>query len=284
MDRKSAAGGDGTQVQEADTNGDGATDTWITTDAAGAVLRKEEDRTGDGKSDLSAWFEAGKLVRLEQDTKGRGCTDLQQWFDANEKVRAEFRDTGDDCKMDVWSYFENERIVRQGLDSKAQGHPDVLNHLNPDGSIRIQEVASGSNGAKPDKKLFLAGDGSVVAQCLLGDDKKHLSARAIVKAGVVSEVLLDTTGSQYADTRQILSDGKLVRVEADTNRDHRPDVVQTFDAGALRYQDEDTNGDGVVDQRFEGEKAVPVPPGTTIPRDAFTRLDCGSFDSFWSKR
>jgi hypothetical protein len=68
---------------------------------------------------------------------------------------------------------------------------------------------------------------------LLGDDKKRLSARAIVKAGVVSEVLLDTTGNQYADTRQILSDGRLVRVDADTNNDHLPDVVQTYDGDAL---------------------------------------------------
>ena len=86
----------------------GAIDTWITTDASGAVLRKEEDRNGDGKKDLSAWFEGGKLARIEQDTQGRGCADLEQRFDASEKVRAEFRDTGSDCKMDVWSYFENE--------------------------------------------------------------------------------------------------------------------------------------------------------------------------------
>jgi hypothetical protein len=283
MDRKSAAGQGGTRVQEADSNGDGKIDTWITTDAAGAVLRKEEDRSGDGKPDLTAWFESGKLVRLEQDTKGRGCVDLQQWFDAGEKVRAEYRDTNDDCRIDVWSFFENDRIVLQGLDSKGKGQPDVLNHLDADGKIRVQEVASGENGANPDKKLFLATDGSVEAQCLLGQDKKRLAARALVKAGVVSEVLLDTTGSQYADTRQVLSDGKLVRVEADTNRDHRPDVVQTYDGDALRYQDEDTDGDGVVDQRFEGEKAVPVPPGTKISREAFTRLDCGSFDAFWRK-
>ena len=174
--------------------------------------------------------------------------------------------------------------MRQGLDSKGVGQPDVLNHLNPDGSVRVQEVASGDNGGNPDKKLFLAADGSVVSQCLLGDDKKRLSARAIVKAGVVSEVLLDTTGNQYADTRQILSDGRLVRVDADTNNDHMADVVQTYNGDALAHQDEDTNGDGVVDQRFEGNKPVPVPPNTKISREAFTRLDCGSFDGFWWKR
>jgi hypothetical protein len=198
-------------------------------------------------------------------------------------VRAEYRDTNGDCKIDTWSFFENEKLVRQGLDSKGKGEPDVLNHLNADGTITVQEVVSGANGASPDKKLFLAADGSVVSQCLLGEDKKRLSARAIVKGGVVTEVLIDTTGSQYADTRQVMSEGRLVRVEADTNKDHIPDVVQTYDGDALAHQDEDTNGDGIVDQRFEGNKSVPVPPGTKIPREAFTKLDCGSFDGFWWK-
>jgi hypothetical protein len=52
----------------------------------------------------------------------------------------------------------------------------------------------------------------------------------------------------------------------------------------MRFQDEDTNGDGVIDQRFEGKKAVPVPAGTKAPQGAFARLDCGSFDGFWWKR
>jgi len=74
MDRKSVAGEKGTRVQEADSDGNGTTDLWITTDAAGVVLRRDEDRSGDGKPDLSVWYEAGKPVRLEQDTKGRAAS------------------------------------------------------------------------------------------------------------------------------------------------------------------------------------------------------------------
>jgi hypothetical protein len=82
----------------------------------------------------------------------------------------------------------------------------------------------------------------------------------------------------------VLTDGRLVRVDADTDNDHRPDVVQTYDGDALVHQDEDTTGDGVVDQRFQGKQSVPVPPGTRISGDPFAKLDCGSFDVFWSRR
>ena len=86
----------------------------ITAKSDGTVINKEEDRSGDGKRDLKAWFEKGKLTRLEQDTQGDGCTDLKQWFDGNEKVRAEYRDTTGNCKTDVWSYFEKSVLTRQG--------------------------------------------------------------------------------------------------------------------------------------------------------------------------
>ena len=204
IDKKSAAGAGGTQIQEADTNGDGAIDTWITTNAAGEVIKKDEDRNGNGKADLVAWFEGGKISRLEQDT-GRGCVDLKQWFDGNGKVRAEYKDANGDCKIDAWSYFKNEVLVRQGVDNSGNGRPDVLNHLNGSGQLTIQEVASGDNGRNPDKKLFLDAAGQVTAQCLLDANKKKLNTRALVSGGVVGEVLIDTNGNGYADTRQVLS-------------------------------------------------------------------------------
>jgi hypothetical protein len=52
-----------------------------------------------------------------------------------------------------------------GARLEGRGSPDVLNYLNADGTVRVQELASGANGASPDKKLFLAADGSVVSQC-----------------------------------------------------------------------------------------------------------------------
>jgi hypothetical protein len=248
------------------------------------VIKKEEDRSADGKPDLIAWFEKGEISRLEQDTAGNGCKDLQQWFNGNGAVRAEYRDTTGTCKTDVWSYFEKTVLVRQGLDSKGSGRPDVFNHMGSDGSVRIQEVAGGDNGRNPDKKLFLDANGQVTAQCLLDENKKRLNTRAVVNGGSVTEILIDTTGDGWADTRQVLSGGQLARLDADTNNDRAPDVVQTYRNGELVYQDEDSDFDGTVDQRFQGQTPVDVAAGTQIPAPAFEKLGCGSFHRFWWKR
>ena len=242
-------------------------------------------RSGDGEPDLFAWFEGGRLDRVEQDTDGGGCTDLKQWFDAEGQVRAEYRDTTGNCKSDTWSYFKKSVLVRQGLDTNASGSPDVLNHYGPDGTIKVQEVASGGNGRNPDQKLFVKADGTVTAQCLLNEAKDLLNTRAVVRSGTISEILIDTTGDRFADTRQILGgDGQLTKLYADTNGDRKPDVVQVFEGGQLLYQDEDTNFDGVVDQRFQGSQAVAVPDQTRVASRDFAKLGCGSFSGFWWKR
>jgi hypothetical protein len=229
-------------------------------------------------------FRKGKLHRLEQDSDGGGCKDLKQWFDANGKVRAEYRDTVGNCKTDVWSYFEGERLVRQGQDTSGNGRPNVLNHFDRAGKLTVQEVAGEGNGSRPDKKLFLAADGAVTAQCLLDAEHKKLSVRAIVSDGIVTEVLIDTTGDGIADTREVHRDGKRVRIDADTNGDRKPDVVQTLSNGGPSRQDEDLDFDGVVDRRFVGETLVEPAPNTRIEGEAFGKLGCGSFHRFWSKR
>jgi hypothetical protein len=61
-------------------------------------------------------------------------------------------------------------------------------------------------------------------------------------------------------------------------------VVQTYSGGALANQDEDTDYDGVIDQRFQGQTAVSVPPGTRVAGEKFGKLGCGSFHRFWWKR
>ena len=131
------------------------------------MVKRDEDRSGDGKPDLSAWFKNGKRDRLEQDSAGRGCSDLKQWFDAGEQVNAEYRDTNADCKIDQWSFYENTRLVRLGQDTSGDGNPDLLNFIGEGGQAVQQEVVAGSNGKGPDKKLFLGPGESVVAQCLL---------------------------------------------------------------------------------------------------------------------
>jgi hypothetical protein len=248
------------------------------------VVERKEDRSGDGKPDLTAWFKGGKRDRLEQDSGGRGCIDLKQWFDGKDQVSAEYRDTNADCKIDQWSFYENTQLVRLGQDTSGDGNPDALNFIGPDGKATAQEVATGSNGKGPDKKLFLGPGEVVVAQCLLNPQTKKLDTRAVVEGGVVTEVLIDGVGKGVADTREVYQGGQRVRLDADTNADRKPDVIQYFKADAVSRQDEDTNFDGVIDQRFDGGKPASVPAGTRIPGADFGSLGCGSFHGFWKKR
>ncbi len=283
IDVRNRAGAKGGQIQEADTNADGKIDTWLTSDAEGNVVKKEEDQSGDGKADLIVFFKDGKIERLEQDTDAGGCIDLKQWFNGAGKVRAEYRDSTGDCKTDLWSYYENDILVRQGQDTLGKGRPQTLNHFDSNGVLTVQE-STGESGRNPEKKLFLNSAGEVTSQCLLDGEGKKLSVRAIVVGGVVVEALIDTTGNGVADNREVYEGGARVRTDIDTNNDRKPDVtISTAPSGASR-QDEDTDFDGIIDQRFDGDTPIDIPAGTKLAGEKFGRLDCGSFHGFWWKR
>jgi hypothetical protein len=119
---------------------------------------------------------------------------------------------------------------------------------------------------------------------VLSEDGKRLNARALVDGGQVTEVLIDSSGKGVADTRQVLRGGQLAELHADTNGDMKPDVVQYFDGEKVRQQDEDTDFDGMVDQRFQGDKPVSVPAKTRLPGEPFAKLGCGTFHAFWRQR
>ena len=120
-------------------------------------------------------------------------------------------------------------------------------------------------------------------QCQLDAEAKKLSIRMLFSAGVMTEVLIDSTGNGYADTRDVYEDGTRVRSEVDTNDDRSPDVIQALGPGGVPRQDEDTDFDGLVDLRFDGEELVEVPAGTKVGAK-FGKIGCGSFHRFWWKR
>jgi hypothetical protein len=247
------------------------------------VLEKREDRSGDGKPDLVVHFANGRIASLEQDTKGKGCPDLKQRYDAAGRVQAEYKDENGDCNTDIWSYYEGERLVRLGQDTKGRGRPDVLNHVDANGVVTVQELISG-DGKVPNQKLFLAPDGSVTGQCFLDEKGARLNARGVIQGGVMTELLVDTTGNGVADTREVYQGETRVRVEVDTNGDGKVDIVQSTGPGGVSRQDEDTDFDGVLDRRFDGDALVRLPAGTKIGGEDFGKLGCGSFHGFWRKR
>jgi hypothetical protein len=155
----------------------------------------------------------------------------------------------------------------------------VLTRFDAEGRGTTQEVLEGA--AKiPTKKLFLAPDGSVVAQCLDTNGDGRFDARASVENGQVTEALLDTDGNGKPDQREIYAGGRRVKLQADTNGDRRPDVIQSFEGDAVVRQEEDANYDGKIDRAFQGTAAAPI----TDPKApaALPGLDCGAADAFWA--
>jgi hypothetical protein len=106
----------------------------------------------------------------------------------------------------------------------------------------------------------------------------------VVSNGTVVEALVDTTGNGVADTREVYQGGEILRVEIDTNNDRAPDIVQTTLPGGVSRQDEDADFNGTIDRRFDGDALIESATGTKIEGSRFGTLDCGGFDSFWTKR
>ena len=48
-------------------------------------------------------------------------------------------------------------------------------------------------------------------------------------------------------------------------------------------QDEDSDFDGIIDLRFDGDTSVPVEGQPEAPAN-LSKLECGTFHSFWKRR
>ena len=148
IDLKSRAGKGNTRVQEVDTNSDGETDTWITTDSGGKTVKREEDRSLDGRPDFIAFFKDGVLTRVDERDPQTDCLILRQWVRKDGTVTAEEKDTTRDCKSDTWNYYRNGKLVRQGLATAQKGYPDLLSaRIDGEGRVTVQEIAS--QGKRP---------------------------------------------------------------------------------------------------------------------------------------
>jgi hypothetical protein len=218
-------------------------------------------------------------VRVEEDVNGVGCVTLVQDHDAKGNVAYEKRDSNDDCKFDLWTWLEGGKIVRQAEAQGGGGKATVLTRYDGRQRPTIQEVVSNGKG-RPDKKLFLRGDGTVRSQCLDSTGNGRLDTRMrIDEGGNVSEVALDTDGDGRIDQQEIYQGGVLVRFDADTNDDGRADVVEHRQGDTVTHQDQDSDFDGVLDYRFVGENATEI--REKVP--ALGNLSCGGFDDFWRK-
>jgi hypothetical protein len=114
--------------RETDVDGDGIKDVIRYYDDEGRALREEADRNLDRRMDLSIVFQDGKLVRREVDSDHDGKIDVVVYYQNGEPIRAERdlagRSTADKWHPDRWEYYEKGRVVRMGTDVDGDSRVD----------------------------------------------------------------------------------------------------------------------------------------------------------------
>jgi antitoxin component YwqK of YwqJK toxin-antitoxin module len=265
---------------EEDKNGDGIPE-LVAVYEAGVLKTQKEDSDGNGSLDRWATYEEGKLIRVAQDSNGDGCEEQAQELSPEGIIEVEQFDTSGDCKVDTWKIYTEGKLAIAATDPEATGKPTTLTRYNAEGKAIVQELRSGDR-THPEKKLFLNGEGGVSFQCEDANDNGIFESQAIVKDGIITQILLATQNEKKADQREWYEDGALVKLEADATGNGTPDVIQYYRGDKLQRQDEDSDGDGVLDWSFVGGKPAELPAEATEPMKPLANINCGRSHGFWA--
>ena len=213
----------------------------------------------------------------------------QQWFDAARARCAPSTATpAATARCDVWSYLRERRSwCARASTPSGDGRPDVLNHLNGDGSMRDPGGGERRERRRPGQEAVPgAATGRSTAQCLLGEDKKR-ALHARDRAGRRRE-----RGADRHHRRSVSP------IRARCSRTARscasmptptptaaPDVVQTYQGGALAVPGRGHHRRRRRRPALPGRAAVPVPPGTAhLGRRVRRSSTAAASTTFWSER
>jgi hypothetical protein len=137
------------RVVDMDLNTDGKPDVWVytvpdgSTEGPGRVVRKERDLNGDGRVDLTTYYEGGGQKQREaMDLDFDGKVDSVFFYEGGLNVRRE-RDLDGDGRADVWLYYEKEKLVRKERDSNQDGKVDYWEYWEGDQVDRVGEDLNG---------------------------------------------------------------------------------------------------------------------------------------------
>lgn len=109
--------------KELDINGDGKVDITRYYDGQEQVQRETLDLDFDGKVDSVNLYEKGAITRKERDLDSNGKSDVWVYFEKGKIVRKE-RDINSDGKVDYWEYWEDDQVDRIGEDLDGDGSVD----------------------------------------------------------------------------------------------------------------------------------------------------------------
>lgn len=140
---------DNERVVDLDLNTDGKPDVWVFSvpdgsgQGPGRVVRKERDLNGDGRVDLTTYYEGAEQKQREaMDLDFDGKVDSVFFYEGGVNVRRE-RDLDGDGRTDVWLYYEKERLVRKERDSNRDGRVDYWEYWEGEQVDRAGEDLDG---------------------------------------------------------------------------------------------------------------------------------------------
>jgi hypothetical protein len=122
-----------------DMNFDGTVDAWVYRDAAGNVVRRENDYDRDGRIDEIAIYQGGVLVEKQRATTLVGRLDTWHFYQGGKLARTE-RDSDGDSQIDQWWEYPKPDspdcpVIHSDVD--GDGHPD------PGATVNVCGEASG---------------------------------------------------------------------------------------------------------------------------------------------
>lgn len=105
--------------EEADTNYDGKTDTWITF-AKGRIAEMKLDSNYDGNPDEWKYYSGGRLTRAKRDTNNDSKPDVWEMYGPDGRLERMGVDVDNDERVDRWDYDTDIKRVREDKERKEE--------------------------------------------------------------------------------------------------------------------------------------------------------------------
>jgi hypothetical protein len=119
----------GEELSVLDLDGDAVPDTWtysvVAPDGARAIVRRERDLDGDGRTDAWEDLVGGRVAVRALDLDGDGRPDLVLRYDARGELAVKEYAFGADGRPRVRAFYEGGALVRRERDRDGDGKPDA---------------------------------------------------------------------------------------------------------------------------------------------------------------
>ncbi|MFB0976138.1 MAG: hypothetical protein QMC73_00605 [Myxococcota bacterium] len=203
------------------------------------LIKLTLDADGDGKPEVVRFVDrkTDVLVRQEEDRDYDGRTDSVLRFARGELAAREI-DTNNDGRPDIWEQYKNGRQVERNLDRDYTGTPDAFYEF--EGKYLARERHDADNDGKIDLWIkYKAGRRALSEEDRDRDGRVDSWTRYGLVDGreTVTRIELDKSGRGFADTFESFeaNNGKntIVRREEDLDGDGEIDIVSIYRLGKL---------------------------------------------------